>query len=364
MSNPAPRVGRTFKSKIHEISDSGNGIIQVQESYINIGPVLPGGEGVLVEALKLPGPYARCNNSTVLPDDYTEQIAEQFPHDLPFGGDVKEKFEEYANKIHIVEVQRITNNTGEGVVDIEGSQVLIGKVNESVIGSNICVERKGPQKAEPVNENDIKTHIVEVDRISQSGNGVVFINGVQMLIKSADRELVGSEVKVVVKDHQFVTLIDTSISERGSNNPEIDDGGAQKTNDDVSSGDVTSADDSEVSLSKLRRQAVNESKQSTSSQTTSKSTEQYNRSEKVKQYVKERASGVCEGCEKEAPFVSKTGDPYFHAHHVYELSEGGADTPDTVIALCPNCHYRVHHGQDGQEYNQELIEKLEDIEPK
>jgi predicted HNH restriction endonuclease len=29
-----------------------------------------------------------------------------------------------------------------------------------------------------------------------------------------------------------------------------------------------------------------------------------------------------------------------------------------VIALCPNCHYRVHHGEDGDAYNQELIEVL------
>lgn len=96
--------------------------------------------------------------------------------------------------------------------------------------------------------------------------------------------------------------------------------------------------------------------------TTTYQTVQYSRSEKTKEYVKSRADGVCEGCGDPAPFTSKTGDPYLHAHHVHELSDGGSDTPETVIALCPNCHYRVHHGEDGREYNEELIERLADIE--
>jgi 5-methylcytosine-specific restriction endonuclease McrA len=89
---------------------------------------------------------------------------------------------------------------------------------------------------------------------------------------------------------------------------------------------------------------------------------QYSRSQKVRDYVLRRADGQCEGCGEPAPFESKTGDPYLHAHHVHELSEGGSDSPETVIALCPNCHYRVHHGKDGSEYNEQLISRLEQIE--
>jgi hypothetical protein len=97
--------------------------------------------------------------------------------------------------------------------------------------------------------------------------------------------------------------------------------------------------------------------------TSSNTTAQYNRSEAIRDYVMARAAGVCEGCGNEAPYLGKDGEPYLHAHHVYELSEGGSDAPDTVIALCPNCHYRVHHGQDGEEYNEYLIDRLADIEP-
>jgi len=96
--------------------------------------------------------------------------------------------------------------------------------------------------------------------------------------------------------------------------------------------------------------------------TTSQEVPQYNRSSDVKAYVKARADGVCEGCGEPAPFTSKTGDPDLHAHHIYELSEGGSDTPDTVVALCPNCHYRVHHGKDGDEYNQELLNIVQEKE--
>lgn len=96
--------------------------------------------------------------------------------------------------------------------------------------------------------------------------------------------------------------------------------------------------------------------------TTTQTTSEYTRSQAVVEYVKTRADGVCEGCGEPAPFTSKTGDPYLHAHHVHELSDGGSDTPDTVIALCPNCHYRVHHGKDGEEYNQKLLNKVQSIE--
>jgi 5-methylcytosine-specific restriction protein A len=34
-----------------------------------------------------------------------------------------------------------------------------------------------------------------------------------------------------------------------------------------------------------------------------------------------------------------------------------------VIALCPTCHRRVHHGEGGAEYNAELKEKLLELEP-
>lgn len=100
----------------------------------------------------------------------------------------------------------------------------------------------------------------------------------------------------------------------------------------------------------------------TTAVSSSSTKQEYNRSTAVKEYVKARADGVCEGCNTPAPFTSKTGEPYLHAHHIHELSDGGFDTDDTVVALCPNCHYRVHHGEDGDEYNQKLLEVVQRLE--
>jgi 5-methylcytosine-specific restriction protein A len=44
-------------------------------------------------------------------------------------------------------------------------------------------------------------------------------------------------------------------------------------------------------------------------------------------------------------------------HHLHRLSDRGPDSPDNVIALCPNCHSRVHHGAAGDEFNSTLIER-------
>ncbi len=81
----------------------------------------------------------------------------------------------------------------------------------------------------------------------------------------------------------------------------------------------------------------------------------YRRSEVVKEYALDVADGVCQGCGNEAPFRDENGEPFLEVHHMHRRSDGGADHPDNVVALCPNCHRRVHHGQDGDEFNQSLM---------
>ena len=43
-----------------------------------------------------------------------------------------------------------------------------------------------------------------------------------------------------------------------------------------------------------------------------------------------------------APFSDKNGEPYLESHHVEWLSKGGEDSIDNVVALCPNCHRKMH----------------------
>jgi 5-methylcytosine-specific restriction protein A len=88
----------------------------------------------------------------------------------------------------------------------------------------------------------------------------------------------------------------------------------------------------------------------------------WERSTDLKIYVRRRADGVCEGCGAPAPFGAKDGRPYLEPHHTRRLSDGGPDDFHHVIALCPTCHKRVHHGQDGSDYNATLVRKLADIE--
>jgi len=86
------------------------------------------------------------------------------------------------------------------------------------------------------------------------------------------------------------------------------------------------------------------------------------RSEAVKRYVLKRAAGTCEGCDKPAPFLNRKRQPYLEPHHTTRVADGGPDNPAHVIALCPTCHRRVHHAEDGAEYNVALVARLAALE--
>ena len=75
---------------------------------------------------------------------------------------------------------------------------------------------------------------------------------------------------------------------------------------------------------------------------------QFERDAAVKGWVLRRAAGICECCEKPAPFNSADGLPYLELHYVRQLIEGGADTVSNAVALCPNCHSEIHHGANAQ----------------
>jgi 5-methylcytosine-specific restriction protein A len=59
-----------------------------------------------------------------------------------------------------------------------------------------------------------------------------------------------------------------------------------------------------------------------------------------------RANGTCEECHCPAPFLRATNDtPYLEVHHLKQLSNGGEDTVENAVALCPNCHRKLHFGK-------------------
>jgi 5-methylcytosine-specific restriction endonuclease McrA len=71
----------------------------------------------------------------------------------------------------------------------------------------------------------------------------------------------------------------------------------------------------------------------------------YARDPYIAEMAKRNAAGICQDCRSPAPFTSKgTNEPYLEVHHIVPLSEGGEDSIENVIALCPNCHRKRHHG--------------------
>ena len=82
------------------------------------------------------------------------------------------------------------------------------------------------------------------------------------------------------------------------------------------------------------------------------------RSAAVRLYALHAAGGSCGLCLQPAPFTTLSGEPFLEVHHLDRLADGGPDHPDHVIALCPNCHRRAHHGHDADDVGTRLRSKI------
>lgn len=72
----------------------------------------------------------------------------------------------------------------------------------------------------------------------------------------------------------------------------------------------------------------------------------YDRNPDVIAEVLEIANGICGECGNKAPFKRRSNQkPYLEVHHKIRLADGGDDTVENAIALCPNCHREMHFGQ-------------------
>lgn len=77
----------------------------------------------------------------------------------------------------------------------------------------------------------------------------------------------------------------------------------------------------------------------------------YIRDAYVAEYCKRIANGVCQLCNQRAPFNDKGNSPYLESHHVVWLANGGSDTINNTVALCPNCHRKMHIINATSDYN-------------
>src|SRR3546814_8073759 len=62
----------------------------------------------------------------------------------------------------------------------------------------------------------------------------------------------------------------------------------------------------------------------------------FRRNQDVVAEVLKQAKGHCQDCHLPAPFLrARDGTPFLEVHHLVTLAEGGLDTVDNAIALCP-----------------------------
>lgn len=71
----------------------------------------------------------------------------------------------------------------------------------------------------------------------------------------------------------------------------------------------------------------------------------FSRNPYIVEYAKRIANGICQDCKQPAPFVNRlTNEPFLETHHITPLAQGGLDTIENTIAICPNCHRKRHYG--------------------
>lgn len=119
--------------------------------------------------------------------------------------------------------------------------------------------------------------------------------------------------------------------------------------------------DNTASVSQLREQAI---LAATPGNKRGRFRSDFQRSAIIRQYVLKRAEGLCEACNKPAPFSRLNGTPYLEPHHINFLSDGGIDHPMNIGAICPTCHREIHHGECGKLRNKKLLAHVRQKESK
>ncbi len=201
----------------------------------------------------------------------------------------------------------ILHYTGMGK---KGEQVLKGNQNKTLYDSN---------------HNGVEVHLFEVFK----ENNYIYRGRVQVIDepykeKQKDEDGVLRDVWIfplkVIDDAGKAAIIDEKILR---SNYEKKERIAQKlSNDD------------------LKKRAEESQSEKISTRKTVSQT--YERNPFVSEFAKRRANGICQLCDKPAPFINKKGEGFLETHHIDWLSNGGADTIRNTVALCPNCHRKMH----------------------
>ena len=68
--------------------------------------------------------------------------------------------------------------------------------------------------------------------------------------------------------------------------------------------------------------------------------------------IHRRAQNKCEFCECQT-FEKKNGEMYFEIHHIVHYSDGGENSSQNCVLLCPNCHRKIHFAK------KEIVNEME-----
>lgn len=61
----------------------------------------------------------------------------------------------------------------------------------------------------------------------------------------------------------------------------------------------------------------------------------------IRRDVIDRSNGCCQLCGNLAPFKTPDGRPYLEIHYLTLPRDGGSDSPENLVALCPNCNRKI-----------------------
>jgi hypothetical protein len=76
-----------------------------------------------------------------------------------------------------------------------------------------------------------------------------------------------------------------------------------------------------------------------------------------------RADNRCEvvGCTSPV-FLDEDGIPILEVHHLKRLADGGEDSPENTVCICPNHHRALHRGKDAHSLTEELTKhRMRDV---
>ncbi len=118
----------------------------------------------------------------------------------------------------------------------------------------------------------------------------------------------------------------------------------------------------EIPLDDLKRRALKASAASPARRPAEARRQLLDRTAAVHTYVIARAGGVCEACDRPAPFRQPGGGAYLEPHHLHRAADFGPDHPRAIAALCPNCHREAHHGDRAADMAATLRARLEEHE--